>query len=41
MVDVYLSLAAQEILKSFDHSDTSFIDVGKPDSVAEAEKMFF
>jgi NDP-sugar pyrophosphorylase family protein len=41
MVDVYLSLAAQEILKSFDHSDTSFIDVGKPESVAEAEKMFY
>lgn len=41
MVDVYLSLAAQEIIKSFDHSDTSFIDVGKPESVAEAEKMFY
>jgi NDP-sugar pyrophosphorylase family protein len=41
MVDVYLSLAAQEIIKSFDHSDTAFIDVGKPDSVAEAEKIFY
>jgi NDP-sugar pyrophosphorylase family protein len=41
MVDVYLSLATCEIIKSFDHSDTAFIDVGKPDSVAEAEKMFF
>ena len=41
MVDVYLSLAAREIIKSFDHSDTAFIDVGKPDSVAEAEKIFY
>ena len=40
MVDVYLSLASQEIIKSFDHSDTSFIDVGKPEAVAEAEGMF-
>lgn len=40
MVDIYLSLAAGEVIKSFDHSDTSFIDVGKPEAVAEAERMF-
>ena len=40
MVDVYLSLASEEIIKSFDHSDTAFIDVGKPEAVAEAERMF-
>ena len=40
MVDVYLSLAKDEIIKSFDHSDTSFIDVGKPEAVAVAEKLF-
>ena len=40
MVDVYLSLAADEIIKSYDHSDTPFIDVGKPEAVAEAEKLF-
>jgi len=40
MVDVYLSLAGEEIIKSFDHSATSFIDVGKPESVAVAEEMF-
>jgi N-acetyl-alpha-D-muramate 1-phosphate uridylyltransferase len=40
MVDVYLSLASQEIIKSFDHSDTVFIDVGKPEAVAEAERLF-
>lgn len=40
MVDMYLSLAEEEIIKSFDHSDTSFIDVGKPEAVSEAEKLF-
>ncbi len=40
MVDVYLSLAGDEIIKSFDHSGGAFIDVGKPEAVAAAEEMF-
>jgi N-acetyl-alpha-D-muramate 1-phosphate uridylyltransferase len=40
MVDVYLSLATNEIIKSFDHSNSIFIDVGKPEAVAVAEGMF-
>ncbi len=40
MVDVYLSLAANHVIKCFDHSDSKFIDVGKPESVEEAERMF-
>jgi NDP-sugar pyrophosphorylase family protein len=40
MVDVYLSLAGDEVIKSFDHSHTTFIDVGKPEAVAVAEGMF-
>jgi MurNAc alpha-1-phosphate uridylyltransferase len=40
MVDVYLSLAGAETIKSFDHSGTSFIDVGKPEAVASAENWF-
>jgi MurNAc alpha-1-phosphate uridylyltransferase len=40
MVDVYLSLAAESVIKSFDHSDTSFVDVGKPESVPVAERLF-
>lgn len=40
MVDVYLSLAGSEIIKSFDHSDSKLIDVGKPESVAIAEALF-
>jgi MurNAc alpha-1-phosphate uridylyltransferase len=40
MVDLYLSLAGSEVIRSFDHSDTSLVDVGKPESVAIAEKLF-
>jgi MurNAc alpha-1-phosphate uridylyltransferase len=40
MVDVYLSLAASQNIQSFDHSQSQFIDVGKPESVLEAETMF-
>lgn len=40
MVDVYLSLAATEIIKGFDHSDSKFIDVGKTESIVKAEQLF-
>jgi N-acetyl-alpha-D-muramate 1-phosphate uridylyltransferase len=40
MVDVYLDLAAQHFIQGFDHSDSRFIDVGKPESVTKAEEMF-
>ena len=40
MVDLYLSLAGDEIIKSFDHSGSSFVDVGKPEAVLEAERLF-
>ncbi|WP_081144663.1 nucleotidyltransferase family protein [Niastella vici] len=40
IVDVYLELAATHTIKGFDHSGSRFIDVGKPDSVAEAELLF-
>jgi NDP-sugar pyrophosphorylase family protein len=40
MVDVYLDLAANHLIKGFDHSGSRFIDVGKPDSVAKAEQLF-
>ena len=40
MVDVYLSLCADHKIQYFDHSDTKFIDVGKSESVSQAEKMF-
>jgi NDP-sugar pyrophosphorylase family protein len=40
IVDVYLDLAVNHTIKGFDHSGSRFIDVGKPDSVAEAELLF-
>ncbi len=40
MVDVYLELAKTHTIKGFDHSQSKFIDVGKPESIALAEGMF-
>lgn len=40
MIDVYLDLAASRSIRGFDHSRSLLIDVGKPASVAEAEKLF-
>jgi len=40
MIDVYLSLAATETIKCFDHSDGKFIDAGKPESIEKAEELF-
>ena len=40
IVDVYLGLSKTHIIKSFDHSGSHFVDVGKPESVAIAEKLF-
>lgn len=40
MVDVYLELAKTHVITSFDHSSSKFIDVGKPESILKAEKLF-
>ena len=40
MVDVYLDLSKDNAIRSFDHSGSKFIDVGKPERIEEAEKMF-
>jgi MurNAc alpha-1-phosphate uridylyltransferase len=40
MVDVYLNLMDEYPIKSFDHSTTAFLDVGKPESLLDAEKLF-
>lgn len=40
MVDVYLDLMNDHVIKSFDHSGSKFIDVGKPESIALAEVEF-
>lgn len=40
MVDVYLELAKTHSISAFDHSNSKFIDVGKPESILKAEKLF-
>jgi N-acetyl-alpha-D-muramate 1-phosphate uridylyltransferase len=40
MVDVYLELAKSHVIKSFDHSGSQFIDVGKPENIVLAESLF-
>jgi len=39
-VDVYLDLAGTHAIRSFDHSHSRLIDVGKPESVEKAEQLF-
>ena len=40
IIDLYLELARTQQILAFDHSNTRYIDVGRPASVAEAEKLF-
>ena len=40
MVELYLELARTNDIKSFDHSSSNFIDVGKPESIMQAERLF-
>lgn len=40
IIDTYLDLCAEHTIKSFDHSCDILIDVGKPEAIAKAEKVF-
>jgi NDP-sugar pyrophosphorylase family protein len=40
LIDLYLAMAPDHKIASFDHSETRFLDVGKPESTAKAEQMF-
>jgi NDP-sugar pyrophosphorylase family protein len=40
MVDLYLDLAAAHSIRGFDHSHSRLIDVGKPESAKQAERLF-
>ncbi|HEX6179606.1 MAG TPA: nucleotidyltransferase family protein [Chitinophagaceae bacterium] len=40
LVDVYLDLAADNLIMGYDHTGDKLVDVGKPESVAVAEKQF-
>ncbi len=40
IIDVYLHYAANHIIKGYDHTGDVFIDVGKPESLEQASKLF-
>ena len=40
IVDVYLELAAAHTILGFDHSGSKMVDVGRPEAVQVAEKLF-
>ena len=40
LVDVYLDLAAEHPILGYDHTGDKLVDVGKPESVPVAEKLF-
>ncbi len=40
LIDVYLALAHDNKIAGFDHSESKLLDVGKPDSIAQAEQLF-
>ncbi len=40
MVDVYLDLAGDHIIRSYDHTGAALIDVGKPENITKAESLF-
>ncbi len=40
VTETFLTLAPNHLINGFDHSGDAFIDVGKPNSVLDAEKLF-
>jgi N-acetyl-alpha-D-muramate 1-phosphate uridylyltransferase len=40
LIDAYLQLAPENKIAAYDHTGERWVDVGKPDSVTTAEKMF-
>jgi len=40
IMDSYLDLAAEHVILGYDHSGDDLVDVGKPESVAVAERLF-
>ena len=40
LVDVYLSLAKENLILGYDHTGDKLVDVGKPESIAVAESLF-
>ena len=40
LIDLYLYLAKNQVLKGYDHTGNVFIDVGKPESIEKAAYLF-
>ncbi|MEO8719994.1 MAG: sugar phosphate nucleotidyltransferase [Ginsengibacter sp.] len=40
IVDVYLELSKTQLITAFEHNNSRFIDVGNPENILKAEKMF-
>ena len=40
LIDVYMSLCGNQTIEGFNHSDSLLIDVGKPESIVKAERLF-
>ena len=40
LIDLYLSLAHDNKIASYDHSESKLMDVGKPENVSKAEEIF-
>ena len=40
LVETYLSLAPDNLIMGYDHTGDKLVDVGKPESIAVAEKLF-
>ncbi len=40
LIDLYLHLAKEQVLQGYDHTGNIFIDVGKPESISQAEYLF-
>ncbi len=40
IIETYLDLAAEQVILGYDHSGDRLVDVGKPESVGVAEKLF-
>ncbi|KXK42256.1 MAG: nucleotidyltransferase [Bacteroidetes bacterium OLB11] len=41
IIDTYLEVSKTKNIKYFDHSESLLIDVGRPESIIEAEKWFY
>jgi NDP-sugar pyrophosphorylase family protein len=40
IIETYLDLARNHDIRGFDHDGDRVVDVGRPDSVLEAERLF-